>query len=75
MFDKASEQLRELSSQVGSGISQLAAKHSDFQKQNTTPSQRIPVVSDAEREYYKANDSEERMLARDMDREYEASLV
>jgi len=75
MFDKASERLHELSSTVGNKIEQFAAHHKDFQKQNTTPNQHTPVVSDAEREYYGAKKSEEDGIQRDQDREYEASLV
>ena len=75
MFDKASERLRELSSHVGQSIEHFAASHKDFQKHNSTPNQRTPVVSDAEKDYFAAKDSEERQLQRDYDKEYEATLV
>ena len=75
VFDKASERLRELSSTVGNKIEQLAASHKDFQKQNTTPNQRTPVVTDAERDYYAAQDSEQQQLQREHDREYEATVI
>ena len=75
MFDKASERLRELSSTVGSKIEQFAASHKDFQKQNATPNQRTPVVSDAEKEYYGAKESSERAARKDQDRLYEASMI
>ena len=75
LFDKASSKLRELSSTVGHKIEQLASSHAHFQKENSTPNQRTPVVSDAERDYYGAKEEEEGSLQKEHDRAYEATII